>query len=510
MAVAPRLDLRQTQSLVMTPQLQQAIRLLALSNLEIEAYVAEEIEKNPLLEVAKEDGPARHADNGGGPEDDDRMQPSGESSSLDMMNDGGDGASSDLLDADYTQEKFHHDCVSDMPVQSPASAPVTDMIAGPGLGGDWGEDGPDFDSFAAPEDSLAEHIEAQLGMTLSGRALFIARALVDMIEPTGYLMIDLSETARHLGIAREEVVRAVEAIQACDPVGVGARDLAECLALQAREADRYDPAMATLIGNLDLLARGDFKKLKRLCRVDDEDLRDMIAELRAYDPKPGLAFDRSAATAVIPDIYVTRKGEGWSIELNGASLPRVLINRAYHAELSAASVGSKTSKSWLGECLASANWLVKALDQRQRTIVRVATEIVRRQEDFFQHGVSRLKPLTLREVAEAIEMHESTVSRVTSNKYLYCDRGLFELKYFFSSGIQSSDGNGSISAEAVKAALKKLIEDENPAKILSDAKLVDLLNAQGFDLARRTVVKYREAMGIGSSVQRRRQKALAG
>ena len=307
-------------------------------------------------------------------------------------------------------------------------------------------------------------------------------------------------------LVRVEAVLAT--VQTFDPTGVGARDLAECIALQAREADRYDPCMARLLANLDLLARGELPRLRRLCRVDEEDMADMIRELRGYDPKPGCRFGGEPALAVVPDVYVARTKSGWSVELNAATLPRVLVNRRYGAEL-ARGAGDKASRAWLGEMLAGANWLAKTLDQRQRTIVKVATEIVRQQEAFFLHGVAHLRPLTLARIAEVVELHESTVSRVTSNKYLSCARGLFELKYFFTSAIQAADGGEAVSAEAVRSALRALIAAEG-ASILSDDTLVDQLQAKGFDIARRTVAKYRESMGIGSSVQRRRARALAG
>ena len=268
--------------------------------------------------------------------------------------------------------------------------------------------------------------------------------------------------------------------------------------------------MARLIDNLDLLALGRLPQLKRMCGVDDEDMADMIRELRSYDPKPGLRFGGEPTQSVTPDIFVVERAQGWAVEINSASLPRLLLNRSYYAELSSNGRGDKKAKAWLNECLTSANWLIKTLDQRQRTILKVATELVRQQDAFFRHGVAHLKPLTLRHIADVIGMHESTVSRVTSNKYLSCARGMFELKYFFTSGIASADGGDAISAEAVKNAIRALILAEEPKAILSDDTLVDLLKDQGFDLARRTVAKYREAMGIGSSVQRRRQKAIGG
>jgi RNA polymerase sigma-54 factor len=350
---------------------------------------------------------------------------------------------------------------------------------------------------------------AQAGAALSGTDLLIAGQIIDGIDETGYFLGSALEISRRLDAPLADVERVLAIVQSFDRPGVGARTLSECLAIQAREANRYDPAMARLIDNLDYLARGNLAALRRICQVDDEDLADMIRELRAYDPKPGCRFSQSGQVdAIVPDVFVGRVGAGWAIELNGATLPRLLVNRSYYLELSDGPQ-TKQSRAWLSECLASANWLVKALDQRARTIIKVSTEIVKQQDGFFRHGVSHLRPLTLRTVAEAIGMHESTVSRVTSNKYLSCDRGLFELKYFFTSGIQSADGGDAVSAEAVKSQIKALIAAEG-ASVLSDDQLVEQLRAKGFDIARRTVAKYREAMGIGSSVQRRRQLAMQG
>ena len=304
------------------------------------------------------------------------------------------------------------------------------------------------------------------------------------------------------------VEEALALVQGLEPAGVGARNLAECLALQAKSADRYDPAMARLIDNLDLLAKGRMADLKRICGVDDEDLADMVRELRAYDPKPGCRFSDKGIESVTPDVFVRRTRVGYAVELNQATLPRLLVNRRYYQELRAGPQ-DKASRAWLSECLASANWLLKALDQRARTIVKVVSEIVKRQQGFFEQGVASMKPMTLREIADAIEMHESTVSRVTSNKYLLCDRGLFELKYFFGSGVASTEGEGEgAAAEAVKAAIREIIDNE--AEVLSDDAIAGLLKQRGFDCARRTVVKYRESMGIGSSIQRRRQRKIAG
>ncbi|MEH3157911.1 MAG: RNA polymerase factor sigma-54 [Sphingomonas taxi] len=490
MTLAPRLDIRQTQSLVMTPQLQQAIKLLALSNLEIEGFIAEEVEKNPLLEAAQTDEIVR-------PERIERDEPAGADDLVTGV------AKADPLDVDYATESHQQDSVAD---GGGGFDGALSMTGSSGVSG--GEDGADFDSFADTDMSLADHLLAQAGAVVDGADWFIAQHLIDQLDEAGYLTVPLLDIANRLGAPLARVEHVLHQIQTLDPTGVGARDLAECIALQAKEADRYDPCMARLIDNLDLLARGDLARLKRMCGVDDEDMADMIRELRGYDPKPGCRYGGEPALAVTPDLFVAKTKAGWGIELNTATLPRVLVNRRYYHELSHGPQ-DKASKAWLSDALASANWLIKALDQRQRTIIKVATEIVKQQEAFFLKGVAHLKPMTLAKVAEAIEMHESTVSRVTSNKYLSCARGVFELKYFFTSAIAAADGGDAVSAEAVKSAIRALIAGEG-AKILSDDTLVELLQAKGFDIARRTVAKYREAMGIGSSVQRRRARALEG
>lgn len=485
MALGPRLDLRQSQSLTMTPQLQQAIKLLALSNLEIEAFIGDALETNPLLEA----GELSH-ERSAATEAPEEPAPDPTADELILR---GEGEADAPLDIDPETLDRDRD---------------TGDWAASGAGG--GEDGPDIDERGEDAPSLAQHLEAQLGAACDdAQARFVARHLVNLLDEAGYLPTPLREVAGDLGVPLAQVEAALAVVQSLDPTGVGARTLSECLALQAREADRYDPCMARLIDNLDLVARGEFARLKRMCDVDDEDFADMLAELRGYDPKPGLRFGGGGREPVVPDILITPAAkDGWDIALNQATLPRLIVNRSYYVELRAGCT-DRTSKSWLSEKLADAKWLIKALDQRQKTILKVAAEIVRQQEGFFRRGVSQLRPLTLKTVAEAIAVHESTVSRVTSNKYLHCPRGTFELKYFFTSGVAAAGGEGAVSAEAVKAQIRALCEAEDPADILSDDQLVDLLKAKGFDLARRTVAKYREAISIGSSVQRRRQKKLA-
>ncbi|MEW4449729.1 RNA polymerase factor sigma-54 [Qipengyuania sp. JC766] len=479
MALGPRLDLRQSQSLVMTPQMQQAIQLLTLSNLEIEAFVGEALENNPLLEAGEV---SREA---GDPGDIDLPSAEPEAG-------GADGeAALDIAKEALDPEPDTGEWGSALGTMSDADLPGIE---------ERGTDGP----------TLVEHLESQLGtVARDDREAFVARYLIGLLDEAGYLTADIRHVAGDLQIPQAEAERALTLVQSLEPTGVGARDLSECLALQAREADRYDPCMARMIDNLDLLARGDFARLKRMCDVDDEDFADMLAELRGYDPKPGLRYGGASEPTVVPDILITSGTQGeWRIALNEATLPRIVVNRDYLVELEAG-CSDKASQGWLNEKLADANWLLRALDQRQKTILKTASEIVKRQDGFFRRGVADLRPLTLREVAEAIEMHESTVSRVTSNKYLHCERGTFELKYFFTSGVAKADGEGA-SSHAVKARIKALTDAEDPKKILSDDKLVAILKDEGFDIARRTVAKYREAQGIGSSVERRRAKKLAG
>ena len=485
MALGPRLDLRQSQSLVMTPQLQQAIKLLALSNLEIEAFVGEALDNNPLLE-AGELSLERAAESDG------REDPPEEPSS-DQLIARGQGEADAPLDIDPTALDRDRD---------------TGDWSASGAGG--GEEGPGIDERGDHEPTLAEHLESQVGAVADDpRVLFVARHVIGLLDESGYLAAPLREVAADLEVPLACAEEALAVVQSLDPTGVGARTLSESLALQAKEADRYDPCMARLIDNLDLVARGEFARLKRMCDVDDEDFANMLDELRGYDPKPGLRYGGGERAPVVPDILISGDADkGWDIALNQATLPRLVVNRSYYVELRNGCV-DKGARGWLSERLADANSLIKALDQRQKTILKVAAEIVKQQEGFFRRGVSHLKPLTLRMVAEAIEMHESTVSRVTSNKYLNCRRGTFELKYFFTSGVASADGEGSVSAETVKAQIRALCDAEDPQDILSDDKLVELLREKGFDLARRTVAKYREAIGIGSSVQRRRHKKLA-
>jgi RNA polymerase sigma-54 factor len=505
MPLFPKLELRQSQSLVMTPQLMQAIKLLQLSNLDLAAYVEEELERNPLLERQDgEDGPSQRPDdreslNGAvanGEAGSEWLEPPPPRTAADVLD--------ETLDTDFVNVfPDDHGPIPDevapaLPAESWAAASTRQTISA---------DDYNLEAFVAEEESLADHLVGQLGLaTADAGTRLVGRAIIDEIDEAGYLRADLDAIAERLAAPRALVESTLKLIQGFEPAGIGARDLGECLSIQLAERNRLDPAMETLLVNLDLVARRDHAALKRLCGVDDDDLAEMIEEIRSLNPKPGNAFGKATVQAVIPDVLVRAGPDGgWIVELNSGTLPRVLVNQSYYATVARRRPTDK-DKAYLAECLQTANWLVKSLDQRARTILKVATEIVRQQDGFLTHGVQHLRPLNLKTVAEAIGMHESTVSRVTSNKYMATTRGIFELKYFFTAAIASAEGGAAFSAEAVRHRIRRLIDEEPGDDVLSDDAIVRILRDSGIDIARRTVAKYREAMRIPSSVQRRREK----
>ncbi|MBS29326.1 MAG: RNA polymerase sigma-54 factor [Alphaproteobacteria bacterium] len=490
MALSPRLDVRQTQAPVMTPQLQQAIKLLQLSNLELAAFVETELEENPLLE--REDALI----------EDDAAPSEGESSA----GDDGDAAalteretlSADEapLDTNYTNE-WQDDPFR--PAGGGTPAPRGDSDSLPGI-----------DQTMASKVTLREHLTEQLDMSIADPTdRLIGRALIDTLDERGFLSVPLEELAEQLGCETDHVERIVTILRAFEPTGVFARDLIQCFELQLAERDRLDPAMQAMLENLDLLTKHDLARLRRACGVDEEDLADMLAELRTLDPQPASAFEDGNVEYKTPDVMMRAKqGGGWEIELNNDTLPRVLVNRAYYTEISSLTQ-EKDDKAFVQERFQAANWLVRALDQRARTILKVATEIIRQQDAFFRLGVTHLKPLILADIAEAVKLHESTVSRVTTNKYMATPRGMFELKYFFTTAINNSGEGDMHSAESVRHKIKLLIDNESPKSILSDDKIVEMLRGDGVEIARRTVAKYRDSLKIPSSVERRRMKRAA-
>jgi RNA polymerase sigma-54 factor len=506
MALTQRLQIRQSQALVMTPQLMQAIKLLQLSNLDLVTYVEAELERNPLLDRSAED-------EGGPVEPDPRETPDnaaadGEGAVEGEMWEGAaaptSGTIGDALDA-RTDDVFPDEAAPSRQHAAEGPAAYSEW-ANVGAGGrDDGEYS--LEAFVPAETTLGDWLREQLALAISDPARrMIGQYLIDLVDEAGYIGGDLETAAERLGTGVKDIEAVLGVLQSFDPPGICACNLAECLALQLKEQNRFDPAMAALIGRLDLLAKRDFAALKKICGVGDEDIVDMIAEIRRLNPKPGLAFGSTMVQPIVPDVFV-RSGPdgGWIVELNSDTLPKVLVNQTYYSEVSA-TARRDTDKSYLAECLQSATWLVRALDQRARTILKVANEIVRQQDGFFANGVEHLRPLNLKTVAEAISMHESTVSRVTANKYMATSRGIFELKYFFTSAIAAAHGGEAHSAEAVRYRIKQLIDAETTADVLSDDTIVDKLRESGVDIARRTVAKYREAMRIPSSVQRRREK----
>ncbi|MBR0645751.1 RNA polymerase factor sigma-54 [Plastoroseomonas hellenica] len=494
MSLAPRLDLRQSQSLVMTPQLRQAIKLLQSSNIEVSAFVEEELERNPLLERDEQE----HAETEETRREEARREEAPAAASV--QQDASTAAASEMLpqedaaplDADWSN------------VYDAGEAPV-------GRGGrtDF-EDGLDgVDDMAAPARNLRDHLAEQVRFAFADPTeRMIAAAFLALVDPAGRLAVSDEEIARRLGCDAALVAAVRVRMQRFDPVGMFCHDLAECLAVQLRERNRHDPAMAALLANLPMLARREMRGLQEVCGVDAEDLAEMIAELKRLDPKPGSDFDSAPPPALVPDVLMRRGGDGgWMLELNPETLPRVLVNRGFHAR---AVVGarSREEKAYLAERFQTASWLVKSLEQRANTILKVAAEIVRRQDGFFRHGVGHLRPLILRDVAEEVAMHESTVSRVTANKSIATPRGTFELKYFFTTAIAGTSGGESHSAEAVRHRIKSLVDAEDAEEVLSDDAIVASLRKEGVDIARRTVAKYREALRIPSSVQRKREKAV--
>ena len=372
-------------------------------------------------------------------------------------------------------------------------------------------EGTGLERHPAARPSLHDHLAGQLSLAVTDPGdRLVGLSLIDAVDEAGYLAEPLDAIAERLGISLARAETVLSILQGFDPTGVAARSLAECLALQLKERDRFDPVMATLVGHLDLLARRDHAGLKRLCGVDDEDLADMVAEIRRLDPKPGRSFGGGPVQTVVPDVYVRPAPDGsWLIDLNTEVLPRVLVNQSYRARVGRDAKSSDADKSFVNTCLQTANWLTKSLEQRARTILKVSSEIVRQQDAFFAHGVQHLRPLNLKAVADAIGMHESTVSRVTSNKYLASPRGVFELKYFFTASIASTLARGaSHSAEAVRFRIRQMIDAEKASDILSDDAIVARLKDADIDIARRTVAKYRESLRIPSSVERRREKSV--
>lgn len=488
MALAPKLELRASQSLVMTQQLQQSIKLLQMNAQELNVYVEEQLEQNPFLMEEE-----RTVDQGPPEGSDERREQENESEDY-----------GDTYAEGTVEDAYQHDDWQDAGGGPLAGAEMRMSVTVRDSDGDE----MDFGDTRAKEITLREHLLEQLQIEIQDPLLRrIGIHLIDLVDEGGYIKEDLSLLAAQLGTDIAKVEEALALLQKFDPVGVCARSVAECMALQLKERDRFDPAMQCLIEHLHLLADGNLEALKRRCGVDGEDLKQMILELRALNPKPGLAFVREVAQVAVPDVAVKRDRAGrWHVELNSSALPRVLVNRRYYAKIAPMTNTKAQDKKYVTDKLQEASWLVKALDQRAHTILKVATEIVAQQESFFRMGIHHLKPLTLKDIARETGFHESTVSRVTSGKYLISPRGTYELKYFFTSGLSHGAGGDDVSSQTVRHLIKEFIDKETADKVLSDDDIAELLKAKNINVARRTVAKYREGMDIPSSTIRRRLK----
>ena len=492
MALAPKLKARQSQSLAMTPQLQQAIKLLQLSNIELSAFVDEQLEKNPLLERGTGDENRRGED--------------------------GPVASPDAPTTDSSTEITSAPAAAEADLDAPDHAKTPDAAPAADVGGSLdysrsaGSGGALSEGFdpaanAAAHVSLQDYLRAQLPhLAIPPRDRPIADYMLGLVDDAGYLREETDALALSLGVSAARISSTLTQLQTCEPTGVFARSLAECLSLQLAETGELDDANQALLGNLRLLAKHDLKALTKLCGVEMDELKRRVLRLRQLSPKPGMAFGGTAVAGVEPDVFVRETPQGgWAVELNSDTLPRVLVNKRYYREIKAASGEDEGAREFLSECHQTASWLVKSLDQRARTILKVASEIVRQQDAFFAYGVDHMRPLKLKDVSEAIDMHESTVSRVTSNKFMATPRGTVELKFFFTASIPSTDGGEGHSAQSVRHRIRALVDEEtDPKSVMSDDRIVELLRSHGIDIARRTVAKYREGMGIPSSVERRR------
>ena len=482
---APRLELRHGQSLVMTQQLQQSIKLLQCNALELKEFVEQELEKNPFLQEEGESGDALTEEN---PLPKEEVEPRATDFQDDEHAEISEGWGDDS--ADIESDYLRHDHVSSH---------------------DSGHDSDDersIDDNPSHAISLREHLLNQLQLETDAPAKrLIGAHLIDLVDEAGYIKDDLSGLPDMFGVDMTEIQLSLSMLQGFDPIGICARNLQECLELQLREKNRLDPAMQSLLANLHLLADSKFDELQKKCGVDKDDLRQMITEIRELNPKPGAGFAQEISQTLEPDIFVRRLPDGnWHVELNMANFPKVMVNKRYYKKITA-DTRNKKDKEYLNEQFGSANWLVRALEQRAQTMLKVAGELVKQQDAFFRLGVRYLKPMTLKDIAAETSYHESTISRVTNGKYLLCPRGTFELKYFFTSALARAVGGGEdVSSNAVKDYIAEMISKESPEKILSDDDIVDMLTERNINVARRTVAKYREALGIPSSPKRRRIK----
>jgi RNA polymerase sigma-54 factor len=469
----PSLQLRLGQQLTMTPQLQQAIRLLQLPALELQAHIRELLETNVMLE------PVDEAESTG------TFEAATAATPQPRTPERARESTVEVLDEGWGEHSV-----------GPAEAPWS-----------GGDDERQQEYADAAGQSLQDHLLWQLELaTLAPRELAIARAIVDAVSDDGYLTESLEEITRTLRPEIEcsttEVAAVLTGVQALDPAGVAARSVGECIELQLRQLEPATPGYATALTiarqHLELVAGRELALLRRELRASEEEISAALALVRSCHPRPGATVSASSAEYVVPDVFVRRTEHGWGVEINPATLPRVRLNHSY-----ASLIGRNASHATMRAQLQEARWLLKSLEIRHETLIKVARSIVERQTAFLEHGEEHMRPMILKDIAEAVAMHESTISRVTSGKYMHTPRGVFELRYFFSSQVEGADGSGT-SSTAIRAKIRKLVKDEDPEAPLSDGRIAELLSLAGIPVARRTVAKYREAMGIAASNERRR------
>ena len=474
----PHLELTQTQGLVMTPQLRHAISLLQMNNLELSAHLRQEIQANPFLDMndprSETDGPSEHLER-------------------------------------HEKTESEDPTPADEPPVAEAQAEESWSNVGSGGSRSFDKPGYSVEQTLSDTPSLYDHLKEQVAVELpTAQDKIIAMSLMDGLDEAGYYKGEITKVAQDLQCDSEDVEAVIKRLQRFDPTGIFARDLTECLAVQLEERDRLSSAMQSLLDHLGLIEKHEYKKLCKVCEIDELTLRSLLAEIRTLNPRPGAGFSEVTPQSRIPDVLVRRTKDKnaekmWLIELNPNTLPKVLINRKYYATIQENKL-KKKEKKYMADRFNAANWLARALDQRAQSILKVATEIVKQQEAFFLYGVQYLKPLTLKDIAKEVDLHESTVSRVTTDKYIAVPRGIYELKFFFSSSLGSQAGGMEHSGQAVKSRIEEIIEAEDPADILSDDAIVGILEEEGISIARRTVAKYRKKLNIGSSTQRRREK----
>jgi RNA polymerase sigma-54 factor len=487
----PALQLKLGQQLTMTPQLQQAIRLLQLPVLELQAQIREALESNVMLESEDETGTLETAEFEAPVFE--APTPSAQPAETPTGNDS-ERAQSDTDQSDSDLDLRDEQDWSDAQVTGPSEAP-------------WSGDDVSQDFSAARGETLQEHLTWQLEMSrLSERDMRIGAAIIDAINDDGYVIESLDEIARNLQpeivAATAEVERVLAHVQAMDPAGVGARSVSECIELQLRQLDPQTPGRDTALiiaaNYLDQVADQQYALLRRQLRVTEEEMEHALVLVRACQPRPGSSVHSVPAEYIVPDVFVRRTERGWAVDINPASLPRIRVNQSY-----AGLIGRSADHAMLRTQLQEARWLIRSLEIRNETLLKVARCIVQRQSAFLEHGDESMQPMILKDVAEAVQMHESTISRVTTNKYMHTHRGVFEFRYFFSSHVAASDGS-EMSSTAIRAKIRKLVSAEEPDKPLSDSRIAEILSREGVLVARRTVAKYREALGIPPSSERKK------